>query len=1035
MASSSSSSHSDHAFSRTWWKYDVFLSFRGEDTRKTFVDHLYNAIAHRLIRTYKDDEELPRGDSIGSSLRMAIEESQIAVIVFSKNYADSSWCLNELVYIMKCRDERGLIVMPIFYDVDPSEVRNQKGKFGEAFAKQVAKNITKAELWRKALDEATNIAGWELKHIAGGHESKAIKQIVDRVQEILFSSISNVDEELVGMRARFQDLMTHLEIDSVGVRMVGLWGIGGGGKTTLAFSLYTEISRHFKGHCFIANIREQSKHGLETLQQKLLSTVFKTQIAVQSVEEGKCIIKSMSCNNKVLVFLDDVDDLDQLQALAGSHNWFGVGSRIIITTRDEHVLTAHRVDHISPVKLLSDEEAILLLYKHAYNEKKPLKDYETLSLRVVSYAAGLPLALKVLGSFLFDKDKNEWVSALAKLKDIPNLEVMDILRISYDGLETLHKELFLDIACFFRWKNIDDAMEILDACGFHPIIGIKVLRQKALITIDDYGRFDMHDLVQEMGHYIVRREHPNNPEKHSRVWKHEEISNMCLGDSIYQENHKIEVIETSSYFPRSSTIISNMRKLRWLNMLFGGDAEGPNFLSNEMRYLYWERYPATPFPNSFQASKLVVLKLWKSLQKELWNANYKCLPHLKVLEFCYMKNLVSTPDFDGLPCLQKLTIRMCDEIEEIHPSLGNHRCLQYISVKDCDKLRRFPTIFHMEKLKTLKMRDCDALELPEIQGNLKSIETLSLSRFPIEIQARPTPILRMLGLINLRMLRVDGWSLKDEEIPSDISELCNLEELNLSWNDFSHLGFSLSQLTRLKILKLCGCSCLVELPELPSSVAVLQASWCESLTTIGNNCDTDFKWLRQVSLIRGGIVNDAGRLLVSIIQGRGIQSHCMVLQVEGIEIPKKLLDWLVSGNTCTLQLPENWYNDFCGFIMCAVSPHYYLNVQITMKQVVGNEMGTDSQYEYVAWEKSNDDRRTFVGYVSFGLLKNTSWWDETSKTLSFLFNELKTPCSGFGFELVPKRSGMAPTEASTNSPHFKILHDSASTIEIFLSMC
>nr|XP_043637908.1 disease resistance-like protein DSC2 [Erigeron canadensis] len=116
---------------------------------------------------YDDDEALPRGNSIGPSLFKGIEESHIAVIVFSKNYANSSWCLDELAYIMRCRIEIGLIVMPIFYDVDPSQVR-QLRNFEEAFAKKEAKNVTKAELWRKALFDASKIAGWEPKHIANG---------------------------------------------------------------------------------------------------------------------------------------------------------------------------------------------------------------------------------------------------------------------------------------------------------------------------------------------------------------------------------------------------------------------------------------------------------------------------------------------------------------------------------------------------------------------------------------------------------------------------------------------------------------------------------------------------------------------------------------------------------------------------------------------------------------------------------------------------------------------------------------------------
>lgn len=154
--------------SSVFWKYDVFLSFRGEDTRNTFVGHLYSALEQEGIFAYKDDETLPRGESIHPSLMKAIEESQIAIIVFSKNYCDSSWCLDELSYIMKCRDTRGQIVMPIFYDVNPAQVRKPKRKYGEVFAKHELDNKTKVESWRKALVDASNLSGWEPKHIANG---------------------------------------------------------------------------------------------------------------------------------------------------------------------------------------------------------------------------------------------------------------------------------------------------------------------------------------------------------------------------------------------------------------------------------------------------------------------------------------------------------------------------------------------------------------------------------------------------------------------------------------------------------------------------------------------------------------------------------------------------------------------------------------------------------------------------------------------------------------------------------------------------
>ncbi|KAI3496841.1 hypothetical protein L1887_39219 [Cichorium endivia] len=160
MASSSTSSIHKR------FKYDVFLSFRGEDTRKTFVDHLYHGLKDKGIRTYMDDKEIKRGERITDELIKSIEDSKFYVVVFSKDYASSSWCLEELVKIIECQKMNEHTAYPLFYDVEPTEVRNQSGAVGEAFAKHELKEA--ARKWRYALKEAADLAGWELKKIADG---------------------------------------------------------------------------------------------------------------------------------------------------------------------------------------------------------------------------------------------------------------------------------------------------------------------------------------------------------------------------------------------------------------------------------------------------------------------------------------------------------------------------------------------------------------------------------------------------------------------------------------------------------------------------------------------------------------------------------------------------------------------------------------------------------------------------------------------------------------------------------------------------
>lgn len=148
------------------WEYDVYLSFRGEDTRNTFTDRLYTALEEKGILTFWDDEKLEKGQSISADLSKTIETSRISVVVLSENYASSTWCLEELVKILECQHELGQTVFPVFYHVDPSDVRNQRGRFALAFAEyedRFQENLKKVHMWREALRRIANMFGWILQ--------------------------------------------------------------------------------------------------------------------------------------------------------------------------------------------------------------------------------------------------------------------------------------------------------------------------------------------------------------------------------------------------------------------------------------------------------------------------------------------------------------------------------------------------------------------------------------------------------------------------------------------------------------------------------------------------------------------------------------------------------------------------------------------------------------------------------------------------------------------------------------------------------
>ncbi|CAN1811629.1 Disease resistance protein L6 [Linum perenne] len=814
-------------------EYEVFLSFRGPDVRTNFADFLHKYLVHTKIRTFLDNEDLRKGEKMAPSLVKAIKESKVYIPILSPDYASSKWCLQELSQMVKCcKQGNGHIILPIFYMMAPRDVRHQEGSYKKAFRQHMKKfDAETINEWKEALKEVGEMKGWSVKESDG--QGAVIDQVFSKVWSHLTRDYMLVTDDLIGIDLHVENMKGLLQLPKYEtVKVIGIHGMGGIGKTTVAKALYNEVCAQFERFCFLEDVRETlvKPDGVVTLQKRIISSILRVDVDIKDANEGINVIRNRICKLKVFVVLDDADDRFKFDEILGKLEDFCLGSRFIITTRDKRVVEFFHEYEIYELGEMDEGHSLQLFSRHAFGVNNPPKEYSDLSMKFVKAAAGLPLALKVIGSLLFRRDISFWEAKLEQLKDILPSQVQETLRISYLELTQEERQIFLDICCVFRGEEKESPFYMWSDCGFHPEIAITILIQRSLIKINKQDKknvFWIHDHTRDLGRTIVCEEDFRCPWKRSRIWSNEDALDMLTYE---QGTDRVEVLKVDiedDNFKLTERQFEKLSGLRYLNVNKGEFTGNFERIIPNLRWL--ELYGWRWLPDDMNLKKLVILRMsytalfddWKG-----WNSiklrSYFCGFLMQVAQKLKSISLVCCRSLRRPPNLSQ-----CQNLEIIHFS-GCKRMRGELSIDSLKNLKELylgwspitaitGDIGMLQKLQVFNMINLDLRELPAGMCRLSSLELLRIISNDSELKQVPAlpASLKWLhlsspcipNLLDLKNLQVLDFAECCPEIPGEIWKLSKLKtlrflELNLC-NNLEILP-NLSNLINLKEFILVG---------------------------------------------------------------------------------------------------------------------------------------------------------------------------------------------------------------------------------------
>ncbi|XP_055810185.1 disease resistance protein RPV1-like isoform X2 [Solanum dulcamara] len=710
-------------------------------------------------------------------------------------------------------------------------------------------------------------------------ESQLIQSLVKTVLHELSNSPMVVAPIVVGIDYRLKELEKQLDVKSNGVKFLGLHGIGGVGKTTLSKALYNKLASHFTHRTFILNVKEiVTQQGIMSLQKKIIQGLFPSNafsFTPDNAIEGREKFRRMLREKRILLVLDDVDDVNILKTLIGGKSWFFEGSRVVISTRNRGVLIEDIVDETYEVRELGDTDSLKLFSYHAFRRPDPSPAFLNISKQIVSITGKLPLALEVFGSFLFDKrSQEEWVDALGKLKQIRSPRLHDILKISYDGLDDEEKCIFLDVACLFLDqldKKVENVIDVMKGCGFRARIAFDTLTTRSLVKVIDGGDLWMHDQIRDMGRQIVLQEGFSDPGKRSRLWDVADVLSVLQGrkgtqhiqgiildqqqrysskiksakaitrekfqevpsfssalayiKELYKGQFQDDAKETNKLVLNTEVFdpMVNLRLLQLDNVKLEGNLEK---LPSSLKWLQWKRCTLSSYYSNYYPSELAILDLSESQIETIGSREWtwsrkKAANKLKVINISDCHKITAIPDLSMHKMLEKLIAERCSNLQRIHKTIGNLKTLRHLNLRDCRNLVEFPgEVSGLKNLEKMILSGCSRLkQLPEDIGKMKSLQELLLDETAIE--KLPSSIFRLTKLERLSLNHC--YSLK--QLPGSLGNLSALKELSLNGSAVEEIPDSIKHLENLHTLSLIRCKSLAALPYSVGNLKSLANLW------------------------------------------------------------------------------------------------------------------------------------------------------------------------------------------------------------------